>query len=62
LPAALLPDTRPIYHSLKKKLLKPVALARRRHKRVANIGQVPRNMIRCALHFFVSWIRTAWRR
>src|SRR5260370_39042250 len=41
LPAALLPDTRPIYHSLKKKLLKPVALREGGHKRVANIGQVP---------------------
>src|ERR1700688_1838775 len=41
LPAALLPDTRPIYHAVKKKLLKPVVQREGRHKRVANIGQVP---------------------
>src|SRR5258708_12805902 len=41
LPAALLPDTRPIYHSLKKKLLKPGALREGGHKRGANTGQVP---------------------
>src|SRR5260370_39408136 len=33
LPAALLPDTRPIYHSLKKEPFKPVALRGGGHKR-----------------------------
>jgi len=55
LPAALLPDTRPIYHSLKKKLLKPVALREGGHKRVANIGQVPPKYDPLRSAFFVSW-------
>ncbi len=55
LPAALLPDTRPIYHSLKKKLLKPVVLREGRHKRVANIGQVPAKYDPLRSAFFVSW-------
>jgi peptidoglycan-N-acetylglucosamine deacetylase len=55
LPAALLPDTRPIYHSIKKKLLKPVAQREGRHKRVANIGQVPAKYDPLRSAFFVSW-------
>jgi peptidoglycan-N-acetylglucosamine deacetylase len=55
LPAALLPDTRPIYHAVKKKLLKPVVLREGRHKRVANIGQVPAKYDPLRAAFFVSW-------
>jgi cellulose synthase/poly-beta-1,6-N-acetylglucosamine synthase-like glycosyltransferase/spore germination protein YaaH/peptidoglycan/xylan/chitin deacetylase (PgdA/CDA1 family) len=55
LPAALLPDTRPIYHSVKKKLLKQVVLREGRHKRVANIGQVPAAYDPLRSAFFVSW-------
>ncbi len=55
LPAALLPDTRPIYHSIKKKLLKPVVQREGRHKRVANIGQVPAAYDPLRSAFFVSW-------
>ena len=55
LPAALLPDTRPIYHSVKKKLLKPVVQREGRHKRVANIGQVPAAYDPLRSAFFVSW-------
>src|SRR3984957_1734765 len=55
LPAALLPDTRPIYHSIKKKLLKPVVQREGRHKRVANIGQVPASYDPLRAGFFVSW-------
>jgi len=55
LPAALLPDTRPIYHSVKRKLLKPVVQREGRHKRVANIGQVPAKYDPLRSAFFVSW-------
>ncbi|HET7108105.1 MAG TPA: glycosyltransferase [Candidatus Acidoferrum sp.] len=55
LPAALLPDTRPIYHSVKRKLLKPVVQREGRHKRVANIGQVPAAYDPLRAAFFVSW-------
>jgi len=55
LPAALLPDTRPIYHSIKKKQLKPVVQREGRHKRVANIGQVPAKYDPLRAAFFVSW-------
>jgi cellulose synthase/poly-beta-1,6-N-acetylglucosamine synthase-like glycosyltransferase/spore germination protein YaaH/peptidoglycan/xylan/chitin deacetylase (PgdA/CDA1 family) len=55
LPAALLPDTRPIYHAVKKKLLKPVVLREGRHKRVADIGQVPAKYDPLRAAFFVSW-------
>jgi peptidoglycan-N-acetylglucosamine deacetylase len=55
LPAALLPDTRPIYHSIKKKQLKPVVQREGRHKRVANIGQVPAKYDPLRSAFFVSW-------
>jgi cellulose synthase/poly-beta-1,6-N-acetylglucosamine synthase-like glycosyltransferase/spore germination protein YaaH/peptidoglycan/xylan/chitin deacetylase (PgdA/CDA1 family) len=55
LPAALLPDTRPIYHSIKKKLLKSVVQREGRHKRVANIGQVPAAYDPLRSAFFVSW-------
>ena len=55
LPAALLPDTRPIYHSIKKKQLKPVVQREGRHKRVANIGQAPAKYDPLRAAFFVSW-------
>jgi peptidoglycan-N-acetylglucosamine deacetylase len=55
LPSSLLPDTRPVYHSVKKKLLKPVVLREGRHKRVANIGQVPAKYDPLRAAFFVSW-------
>jgi cellulose synthase/poly-beta-1,6-N-acetylglucosamine synthase-like glycosyltransferase/spore germination protein YaaH/peptidoglycan/xylan/chitin deacetylase (PgdA/CDA1 family) len=55
LPSSLLPDTRPVYHSIKKKLLKPVVLREGRHKRVANIGQVPAAYDPLRAAFFVSW-------
>jgi cellulose synthase/poly-beta-1,6-N-acetylglucosamine synthase-like glycosyltransferase/spore germination protein YaaH/peptidoglycan/xylan/chitin deacetylase (PgdA/CDA1 family) len=55
LPAALLPDTRPIYHSIKKKQLKPIVQREGRHKRVANIGQVPAKYDPLRAAFFVSW-------
>ena len=51
----LLPDTRPIYHALKKKPTKTVALREGRHKRVANIGQVPAAYDPLRAAFFVSW-------
>jgi hypothetical protein len=55
LPSSLLPDTRPAYHSLKKKLMKPVVLREGRHKRIANIGQVPSTYDPLRAAFFVSW-------
>jgi cellulose synthase/poly-beta-1,6-N-acetylglucosamine synthase-like glycosyltransferase/spore germination protein YaaH/peptidoglycan/xylan/chitin deacetylase (PgdA/CDA1 family) len=55
LPSSLLPDTRPAYHSLKKKILKPVVLREGRRKRVANIGQVPAAYDPLRAAFFVSW-------
>ena len=55
LPASLLPDTRPVYRPVKKKLLKTVALREGRHKRVANIGQVPAKYDPLRAAFFVSW-------
>ncbi len=51
----LLPDTRPIYHALKKKLTKPVVMREGRHKRVANIGQIPAAYDALRAAFFVSW-------
>src|SRR5271154_7467309 len=55
LPSALLPDTRPGYHSVKRKLLKPVAYREGRKARVANIGQVPSTYDPLRAAFFVSW-------
>ena len=55
LPSALLPDTRPSYHSAKKKILKPVILREGRHRRVAHIGQVPATYDPLRAAFFVSW-------
>src|SRR5208337_4466911 len=55
LPSALLPDTRPSYHSAKKKNLKPVSLREGRHTRVAHIGQVPATYDPLRAAFFVSW-------
>jgi peptidoglycan-N-acetylglucosamine deacetylase len=55
LPSSLLPDTRPAYHSVKKKVLKPVVFREGRHKRVANIGKVPATYDPLRAAFFVSW-------
>ena len=56
LPSSLLiPDTRPLYHSLKKKPAKPVVPREGRHKRVANIGRVPAAYDPLRAAFFVSW-------
>ncbi|HXY00453.1 MAG TPA: glycosyltransferase [Candidatus Limnocylindrales bacterium] len=55
LPSSLLPDTRPAYHSVKKKNLKPVTLREGRRGRVARIGQVPASYDPLRAAFFVSW-------
>jgi cellulose synthase/poly-beta-1,6-N-acetylglucosamine synthase-like glycosyltransferase/spore germination protein YaaH/peptidoglycan/xylan/chitin deacetylase (PgdA/CDA1 family) len=55
LPSSLLPDTRPAYHSAKKKNLKPVAAREGRRRRVARIGQVPAGYDPLRAAFFVSW-------
>src|SRR5271165_2693555 len=55
LPSSLLPDTRPVYHALKKKLFKPVAVREGRKRRIANIGQVPAEYDPLRAAFFVSW-------
>src|ERR1700741_1485563 len=54
LPAGLLPDTKPAYHSLKSKK-KPVSAREGRHRRVANIGTVPASYDPLRAAFFVSW-------
>ena len=54
LPTSLLPDARPVYRPAKKKILKPVLLREGRHKRVANIGQVPEAYDPLRAAFFVS--------
>ncbi len=55
LPSSLLPDTRPAYHSAKKKTVKPVATREGRHRRVARIGQIPEGYDPLRAAFFVSW-------
>src|SRR5450432_794638 len=56
LPAGLLPDTRPIYRALKIKTPVKVAPAREgRHRRVANLGNVPASYDPLRAAFFVSW-------
>ena len=55
LPSSLLPDTRPAYHSAKKKNLKAVTVREGRHRRVARIGQVPASYDPLRAAFFVSW-------
>ena len=56
LPSSLYCRTRtPLYHAVKKKNLKPVVLREGRHKRVANIGQVPAAYDPLRAAFFVSW-------
>src|SRR6201981_707635 len=55
LPSSLLPDTRPAYHSVKKKNVKPVVLREGRHIRVARIGKVPAKYDPLRAAFFVSW-------
>ena len=54
LPSSLIPDTRPVYHSVKKKNTK-VASTRQRHLRVARIGQIPEGYDPLRAAFFVSW-------
>src|SRR5713101_3925488 len=54
LPAGLLPETKPGYHSLKLKK-KPVPAREGRHRRVANIGTVPASYDPLRAAFFVSW-------
>src|SRR5207245_3643273 len=54
LPAGLLPDTKPAYHSLKLKK-KPVPSREGRHRRVANIGTLPASYDPLRAAFFVSW-------
>ena len=55
LPSSLLPDSRPAYHAVKKKLMKPVPQREGRHKRVANIGQIPATYDPLRAAFYVSW-------
>jgi peptidoglycan-N-acetylglucosamine deacetylase len=55
LPSSLLPDSRPAYHAVKKKLLKSVPQREGRHKRVANIGQIPATYDPLRAAFYVSW-------
>src|SRR5207249_9150313 len=54
LPAGLLPDTKPRYQALKSKK-KPGPTREGRHRRVANIGQVPAAYDPLRSAFFVSW-------
>jgi len=54
LPSSLIPDTRPVYHSVKKKNTKLVS-TRQRHLRVARIGQIPEGYDPLRAAFFVSW-------
>lgn len=55
LPSSLLPDTRPTYHSVKKKPAKPVVLREGHRRRVANIGKVPESYDPVRTAFYVSW-------
>jgi cellulose synthase/poly-beta-1,6-N-acetylglucosamine synthase-like glycosyltransferase/peptidoglycan/xylan/chitin deacetylase (PgdA/CDA1 family)/spore germination protein YaaH len=55
LPSSLLPDTRPAYHAIKRKLLKPVSAREGRHTRIAHIGQIPQTYDPLRTGFFVSW-------
>jgi cellulose synthase/poly-beta-1,6-N-acetylglucosamine synthase-like glycosyltransferase/peptidoglycan/xylan/chitin deacetylase (PgdA/CDA1 family) len=54
LPSALLPDTRPTYHSAKKSV-KAVPARAGRHSRVARIGQIPAGYDPLRAAFYVSW-------
>src|SRR6202008_2032780 len=54
MPTSLVPDTRPAYHSVKKKNVKPVVLREGRHIRVARIGKVPAKYDPLRAAFFVS--------
>lgn len=55
LPSSLLPDTRPAYHAIKRRLLKPVVLREGRRARVQNLGKVPDAYDPLRAAFFVSW-------
>jgi len=55
MPSSLLPDTRPVYHSVKKKNLKSAVQREGRHTRVARIGKVRETYDALRAAFFVSW-------
>jgi cellulose synthase/poly-beta-1,6-N-acetylglucosamine synthase-like glycosyltransferase/peptidoglycan/xylan/chitin deacetylase (PgdA/CDA1 family)/spore germination protein YaaH len=55
LPSSLLPDTRPSYHSAKKKNTKLLSAREGRHLRVSRIGQIPAGYDPLRAAFFVSW-------
>jgi len=55
LPSSLLPDTRPTYHSTRKKNLKLVSTREGRHRRVSRIGQIPAGYDPLRAAFYVSW-------
>jgi len=55
MPSSLLPDTRPVYHSVKKKNSRSVVLREGRHTRVARIGKVRETYDALRAAFFVSW-------
>jgi peptidoglycan-N-acetylglucosamine deacetylase len=59
LPSSLLPDTRPAYHSAKKKNGKLVPTREGRHLRVARIGQIPEGYDPLRAAFYVSWDSTS---
>jgi spore germination protein YaaH len=54
LPAGLLPDKRPLYHALKPKVKAKVG-REGRHRRIANLGNVPASYDPLRAAFFVSW-------
>ena len=54
LPAGLLPDKRPLYHALKPKIKAKVG-REGRHRRIANLGNVPASYDPLRAAFFVSW-------
>jgi len=55
LPSSLIPDTRPVYHSVKQKKNSKPQNTRQRHLRVARIGQIPEGYDPLRAAFFVSW-------
>ena len=55
LPSSLIPDTRPVYHSVKQKKNSKPQSTRQRHLRVARIGQIPEGYDPLRAAFFVSW-------
>src|SRR6266852_1194184 len=55
LPAGLLPEIKPGFHSLKTAKKKPAPAREGRRRRVANIGKVPAGYDALRAAFFVSW-------